>query len=435
MPGVVGFLDRIDEAGLGGWAVDFSRPVAGLQIRVLIDDVLVELVRCDLHREDAKLLNLPVSRIGFYYNIPARYHDGLRHVLRFATLDGRPLEMSSRNGNTAQVQFCLTKPVRIDGVVDGASDGLIQGWVLRVDEHAKRKTGGARVLVTLGGESVAELVADLYRADVATATKGEANCGFAYAPPPELQMRRRNEFRFLVMPERHELAGSPVEVIYADPEGRDRIAGMIARIDGLFGLAYHLKRELQALMPAERYLLSDYARWAARSMPLALARARARYGALPASPPLVSILCPVYRPEMPAFLQMLDSVKRQSYPHWELLLVDDGSADAALSDVLQAVAAAEPRCKLTVLAKNAGISAASNAGLAQAVGQFVAFLDHDDVLEPEALEIMLLAQAASGARLLYSDEDKIDAAGELSEPHLKSDFNFRLLLELNYICH
>jgi GT2 family glycosyltransferase len=434
-PGVVGFLDRIDEAGLGGWAVDFARPAAGLQIRVLIDDVLVELVRCDLQRDDAKLLNLQVSRIGFYYNIPARYHDGLRHVLRFATLDGRPLEMSSRQGTTAQVQFCLAKPVRIEGMVDGVSDGLIQGWALRVDERAKRKTGGARVLVTLRGEPVAELVADLYRADVASATNGEANCGFAYAPPAELQMQRRNEFRFLVMPEQQELAGSPVEVVYPDPEGRDRIAGLIARIDGLFSLAYHLKRDLQALVPAERYLLSDYARWAARSMPLALARARARYGVLPECSPLVSILCPVYRPNLPAFLQMLDSVRRQSYPHWELLLVDDGSNDAALGHVLQAVATAEPRCKLIVLPENAGISAASNAGLRQAEGRFVALLDHDDVLEPVALEIMLLAQAASGARLLYSDEDKIDAAGELSEPHLKSEFNLRLLRELNYICH
>ncbi len=65
----------------------------------------------------------------------------------------------------------------------------------------------------------------------------------------------------------------------------------------------------------------------------------------------------------------------------------------------------------------------------------MAFFDHDDVLEPAALEIMVRAQAATGARLLYSDEDKIDASGGLSEPHFKPDFDDRLLLELNYICH
>jgi GT2 family glycosyltransferase len=63
------------------------------------------------------------------------------------------------------------------------------------------------------------------------------------------------------------------------------------------------------------------------------------------------------------------------------------------------------------------------------------FFDHDDVLDPHALEVMLRARGATGARLLYSDEDKINRAGHYSEPNLKPDFNYRFLLELNYICH
>ncbi len=66
----LGFLDRIDEAGLGGWAVDFARPGASFRMRILIDDIIVDVVNCDLHRDDAVLLKLPTSRIGFYYNIP-----------------------------------------------------------------------------------------------------------------------------------------------------------------------------------------------------------------------------------------------------------------------------------------------------------------------------------------------------------------------------
>ncbi|WP_408841563.1 glycosyltransferase family 2 protein [Acidocella sp.] len=96
--------------------------------------------------------------------------------------------------------------------------------------------------------------------------------------------------------------------------------------------------------------------------------------------------------------------------------------------------APEPRIRVIARA-HGGIAAASNAGLKAARGRFVVFFDHDDVLEPAALEIMVRAQAATGARLLYSDEDKIDAAGGLSEPHFKPDFDERLLLELNYICH
>ena len=99
---VLGFLDRIDEAGFGGWVVDFSSPGKSLRIRILIDDVIVDVVNCDLHRDDAALLKLATRRIGFYYNIPARYHDGLRHVVKFGTLDGAPIMMSSRSWRSAR---------------------------------------------------------------------------------------------------------------------------------------------------------------------------------------------------------------------------------------------------------------------------------------------------------------------------------------------
>ncbi len=93
--------------------------------------------------------------------------------------------------------------------------------------------------------------------------------------------------------------------------------------------------------------------------------------------------------------------------------------------------------RITVLTrkKNGGIARATNDGLKAAKGEFVAFFDHDDLLEPTALEIMLLAYAATGAKLLYSDEDKEDRSGALSEPHFKPDFNNRFLLDINYICH
>jgi GT2 family glycosyltransferase len=432
----VGFLDRMDEAGFGGWAVDFARPGESLRMRILIDDVIEEVVKCDLHRDDAGLLKLPISRIGFYYNIPTRYRDGLRHVLKFATLEGVAIGMASPKGQAmAEISFCLLKPVRIEGVVDGLIDGLIQGWALKVDDLAKTKQGGVRILVTTGGQPVAELLADQYRADVAGVVDGEAVCGFSFSPPPELRSRRRTEFRFFALPGRQELVGSPIEITFPEDGERERIAALVERTDELFSFAYHLRRELKAALPGERYLLSDYARWAAKSLPMAAARAVARYGALPKGSPLVSIICPVYRPEIGEFLAAVDSVRQQTYPHWELLLVDDASKDETLSQAMRHLSEVDGRIKLTVLAKNGGIAQATNAALAQAAGEFVTFFDHDDVLEPGALEIMLRAQAATGAKLLYSDEDKVDRSGGFSEPHFKPDFNYRLLLELNYICH
>ncbi len=430
------FLDRIDNAGLGGWALDFGRPAESLTMRVLVDEVIAGVVMCDQHRDDARLVSRETSRIGFYYDIPECFRDGLRHALRFATLDGVAMPMSSRSGEAmAAVSFCLPKPVRIDAVVDGMVDGVIQGWALRVDERAGTRFGGLRILVTYEGQPVAELLADQYRADVAEAMGCEAACGFSFAPPPALRRRAMTAFRFFTLPGREELKGSPFEIIYPEETVRERIEGLIRRADELFAFAYQLRRDLKAALPRDRYLLADYARWAAESLPLAVARAVARYGALPEGAPVVSVICPVYRPELGAFLAAVDSVRAQSYPHWELLLVDDASQDAALSQAMTALAAADARIKLLPRKKNGGIARATNAGIKAAAGRFVAFFDHDDLLEPGALEIMLRARAKTGARLLYSDEDKVERGGGLTEPHFKPDFNYRFLLEVNYICH
>ncbi|HTQ70342.1 MAG TPA: glycosyltransferase family 2 protein [Acidocella sp.] len=430
------FLDRTGAAEIGGWAVDFDKPAESLKMRVMIDDAIEGVITCDLHRDDSRLVNLANSRIGFSYTIPERFWDGVRHRLRFAALDGALLPISSRAGGAVQeYSFVLEKPVRLMAVVDGMVDGLIQGWALRVDDHAGTKLGGVRVLVTHEGQPVAELLADQFRGDVAEAVGGDAACGFAFAPPPELRRRERVTLKFFCLPEREELNGSPLEISFPGDSAREKIEQLIRRTDELFSFAYHLKKELKAAIPRERFLLADYPRWALESRPLALARAKARYGVADVSGVLVSVICPVYRPGVGDFLAAVDSVRAQTHENWELLLIDDAGGDATLAAVMADLAALDPRIKFLPRKENGGIARATNDGLKAARGDFVAFFDHDDVLEPGALEIMLLAQAAHGAKLLYSDEDKVERGGAFSEPHFKPDFNHRLLLDINYICH
>ncbi len=430
------FLDRTGEAEIGGWAVDFDKPAESLKMRVVIDDAIEGVITCDLHRDDSRLVNLANSRIGFSYRIPERFWDGVRHRLRFAALDGALLPISSRAGGAVQeYNFVLEKPVRLMAVVDGMVDGLIQGWALRVDERAGTKLGGVRVLVTHEGQPIAELLADQFRGDVAEAVGADAACGFAFAPPPELRRRERVTLKFFALPEREELNGSPLEISFPGDSAREKIEALIRRTDELFSFAYHLKRELKAAIPRERFLLADYPRWALESRPLALPRARARYGVVDVSASLISVICPVYRPGVGDFLAAVDSVRAQTHENWELLLIDDAGGDATLTAVMTDLAATEPRIKLLPRKKNGGIARATNDGLKAARGDFIAFFDHDDLLEPGALEIMLLAQAASGAKLLYSDEDKVERGGSFSEPHFKPDFNHRFLLDINYICH
>jgi len=433
---ILAYLDRMDGAVLEGWAIDRAAPREKLKLRVLVDGVIVDVITCRLAREDLAAFKLPSETVGFRYAIPRSFQDGGRHVLSFANLDGRPVVISTRSGMAMpELHFCLARESHADGMMDGLVDGLVQGWALNIDHRTNAKTGGVKILVTTGGQPLAELTADLFRADVAEALGAEAACGFAFSPPIELRHGGRVMLSFYAMPERVELRGSPVEIVYPGDTERQRINALIARADELFRYAYHLRRELKAALPGDRYLISDYARWAAKALPGAKARAVQKYGELPAGEKIVSIICPVFKPVAGELLVAVDSVRAQSYPHWELILVDDGSQDKDLSDLLKRLAALDGRIKILAQKTNGGISRATNRGIAAAQGQFLAFLDQDDLLEPDALDIFLRARAATGARLIYSDEDKVDRSGSLSDPHLKPDFNYRLLVELNYICH
>ncbi len=152
--------------------------------------------------------------------------------------------------------------------------------------------------------------------------------------------------------------------------------------------------------------------------------------------PKISIVTPVYGTPEDYLRKCVSSVKRQAYPNWELILVDDGSNDRRLTGLLEAFAAAERRIRVFALPDNRGIAEASNAGLALCRGEYVGFLDHDDELSPDAL--YCIAQALNtdpSLDVLYSDEDKISEAGSYQNAFFKPDWSPDLLLSLNYVCH
>ena len=152
--------------------------------------------------------------------------------------------------------------------------------------------------------------------------------------------------------------------------------------------------------------------------------------------PLVTVITPVYRPR-PGFLERaIRSVRDQSYPDWELVLVDDGSGSPEIEAVLRRASREDARVRWDAFPENRGISAASNRALALARGDFVALLDHDDELAPGALLHVAEAIAANPeADLLYSDEDHMDADGRRGSPFFKPDWSPDLVLGENYVCH
>jgi GT2 family glycosyltransferase len=152
--------------------------------------------------------------------------------------------------------------------------------------------------------------------------------------------------------------------------------------------------------------------------------------------PLISIVMPTYETDPALLREAIESVRGQRYPDWQLCIADDGSRSPKVRRVLDRYSAADERIKVTYLERNRGIAAASNAALALAGGDFVAFLDHDDVLPSDAL--LRVTQALGDdpeLDVVYSDSDKLTAHGVRADPFFKPDWSPTYALGAMYIGH
>jgi GT2 family glycosyltransferase len=160
-------------------------------------------------------------------------------------------------------------------------------------------------------------------------------------------------------------------------------------------------------------------------------------GPLPtaSSAPVISVLTPVHDPPLEMLQEAVASVLGQTYPKWELCLVDDGSRDPRVKAALQRYAADEPRVKLLEHGQAQGISSATNSALELASGDYIALLDHDDTLSPEALQQVADRLISDpGLDMVYSDEDVV-ADGAVLERHAKPGWSPEHMRALMYTCH
>ena len=152
----------------------------------------------------------------------------------------------------------------------------------------------------------------------------------------------------------------------------------------------------------------------------------------------ISVIVPVYETRDVFLKRMIESVIAQTYPNWELIL-----ADASVSDGPRTVISgfSDDRIKYIHLSENKGISSNSNEALKHATGEYIALLDHDDLLTPDALFEVTHAihnrhENGINTAFLYSDEDKCNSDESLFyEPNIKPEFNLDYLFSNNYICH
>ncbi|MBC7458997.1 MAG: glycosyltransferase family 2 protein [Bdellovibrionaceae bacterium] len=153
------------------------------------------------------------------------------------------------------------------------------------------------------------------------------------------------------------------------------------------------------------------------------------------NPPLISIVLPTYNSNQSWLKLAIESVRNQIYPHWELCIADDASTAAGVKKILSSYAG-DKRIKIHYRDKNGHISQASNSALSLATGEWLALLDHDDMISENALLIVAqYIRKNPGAQMIYSDEDKIDTNGLRHGPYFKSEWNRDLFYSHNMFSH
>ena len=172
-----------------------------------------------------------------------------------------------------------------------------------------------------------------------------------------------------------------------------------------------------------------YEEWLARENERALARP------VPESDLLMSVVTPVFRTQPDLLREMIGSVLAQTYPHWELVIVNASPEDEGVRGVLAGVG--DPRVRVIERPENLGIASNTRVGVEAARGDYVCLVDHDDVIEPQALAEYVRAIEATGreAGIVYCDEDNLDESGRHVLPVIKPPRSPEILLSNNYVCH
>lgn len=152
--------------------------------------------------------------------------------------------------------------------------------------------------------------------------------------------------------------------------------------------------------------------------------------------PPISVVMPVYNVAGEWLRRAIESVKAQWYPFWELCLCDDASTSEETRRVLAEYQGSDPRIRIDRAESNTGIAGASNRAALLASGEFIALLDNDDELTRDALlEVVRRLNRQPELDLIYSDEDKLNEAGEICDPFFKPDWSPEHLQSVMYLLH
>lgn len=435
-----GNVEYFSNGVIRGWAIDLRPEHAPASIHILVDRQEVALIKCDISREDVRgSFGVEQDLLGFSYILPDIFYDQKPHLISLRFTDRSTLPFPDKKDPHQLLEngiFSGYITPEYRSFVDGVDGDILRGWAVKRATPHEKWEGNLIIEAHVDGRRLDLIRADFYRSDVAQSLECDPACGFEIILPQKLRDQYLHKFTLKIVPEGEELEGSPLTTSLVDDALESKLLTFEKIIGDMYLQLTSIRREIHKLIPQRPFNLRHYHQWSKEYyLSLRECTAQAHLTNPLKEKPLISLICPVWRPLKQDLESALLSVLSQTYPNWELILIDDGGKSEQITTLITYYTQLDPRIKSFPLTQNQGISGATNHGLQQAQGAYIGFLDHDDMLVDVALEIMMRAAQVKKAKILYSDEDKVDSSGHFSAPNFKPDYNYRYLLGCNYICH
>ena len=387
--GLTGHLDQVEGGEATGWAVDFIEPKRRLTIDILVDGELVRTVPAHLFRQDLASAGVGDGYGSFCSPLPPLDPaEGGRPRVIEAVLSGTSIHLAGSPLRPRPVSTLL-------GNFDGVRGTAAHGWVLD-----RREPGRKLIVEAIGpdGSVLGVAEARLFRGDLLDADLAGGHCAFRIDLSPHFPALIGHPLAIRVAGTDYVLPGSPA-VVAPNPS-----------------IVRFLRRR-EAVPPRVLPRLKRRLNHAAGEQGL-------------------SIIMPVHNTPRQWLIEALDSLRGQWCDHWELICVDDGSTAVHVREVLRVYAQHDRRFRVIPSAENLGIARAVNFGLRAARFEHVAFMDHDDALEPDAVWQILRAARETDADMLYSDEVLTgESLNEILDVRCRPAFSYDYYLSHPYFVH
>lgn len=426
-----GNVDAINGDELLGWAVERGGdgPWEGATVWLVVDGVPVASAAAAGARPDVESAGFgEVS--AFSLRIPARFFDGKEHCLElYNARTGMRLPWSS-GARSSSIRLLpprpVEKPPKYVGRVDGAQDGRVRGWLRDASNPGRR----VRIALEVNGSRSGLFVADQFRSDLGAASIGDGCHAFDVAVPGALLSGEVSVSIWVEGVDKAVLSRTVTPHYSVDSPAATISVEEFMRWSFVDGIAhpgwYETAANVRAFFERNLESLAVQARIAAHT-------------------DRVSVIMPAFN-RASVIEASIESVVRQSHGNIELIVIDDGSADDTV-DVVKRLTA-EHHCadiKLVELPCNRGVSAARNAGFAASTGDYIFYLDSDNVWSPEAVAIMLDALKRNpDAECVYAGQEVLEHIEEFdcvdrryvrACPFNRSRLEHRNFIDLNVFGH